>query len=94
MTSAERVLPARMCRNKRPKGAKKPRRQACSTGRRASSPGLGGPPNKRVGISKRIFPLIACPCYRNVSIKLPQLPQVSQAECPAAVFGVVVVKGA
>ena len=36
-----------MCRNERPKGAEKPRRQACSTGRSAASPGLGGNPNQR-----------------------------------------------
>ena len=38
-----------MCRNERPKGAEKPRRQACSTGRRAASQGLGGTPTSVAG---------------------------------------------
>ena len=41
--------------------SKKPRRKACSTGRKAASPGLGGTPTRRFGISKRISRNIALP---------------------------------
>ena len=46
-------LSARMCRNQRPQGAEKPRRQACSTGRRASASGLGGTPTSASRYRKR-----------------------------------------
>ena len=54
---AERILPAQMCRNEQPKGAREPRRQACSTGRGASGPGLGGDPNERIGKSEKDIPI-------------------------------------
>lgn len=39
-----------------------PRRQACSTGRKAASLGLGGTPTRRIGKSKRISRCLACVC--------------------------------
>ena len=38
-----------------------PHHQACSTGRGAASPGLGGTPTSERRYPKRISPLIACP---------------------------------
>ena len=71
------VFPARMCRKERPKGAEKPRRQACSTGRRAASPGLGGTPTSVLGISKRIFLKHCWPTF----VEPPTLrPPLSSAE--------------
>lgn len=53
----------RGCAGGRDQRERKATPKACSTGRRSGQSGIWGGPNKRVGISQRISPLIACMIY-------------------------------
>ena len=89
---AERILPAHMCRNEQPKGAREPRRQACSTGRGASGPGLGGgTPTSVLENPKRIFQYIARLLHGNLGsfLRCKRFFQ-SHAHPPQSLLGAVI----
>ena len=50
----------------RPTGVKKPRRKACSTGRKNGQSGAWGGPNERIGKSQRDIPIHCSPTVSQI----------------------------